>query len=265
MFAKILLGLCVICSWGAAFLTTGLFTGDPFGYSFLVILFLVFLLLLTPFALFLYLFPEDYTVFGAFGLGIAGFLPMALSWVSAIGMVVFFGGFFYWRYHIRWAVKTNLTPSPTFVLQGIGLFLSSLALFASLLFLASPAGKANESFTPTIPRSFFDAVYDPTSRFVLTRFVGESQGVASQEEATAVLKETLYKTLTIGLQQTAASYQRYIPFVFAAGAFFFLKGLFIFFKYGVEALVFLVVYLFLKLGILKKELVDVKKEVIKPV
>jgi len=263
MFEKILLGLCVICSWGAAFLTSGLFTADPFGYSFLVFLFLVFLLLLTPFALFLYLFPEDYTILGAFAAGMAGFLFLAPSWTALIGVAVVAGGFFYWRYSISWALKTNLAPSATFILQGMGLFLSSLALFASLLFLASPAGKANESFTPSIPRGFFDTIYEPTSRFVLTRFV-EQQGASASRQQEALLKETLYKTLNTGLQQTAASYQSYVPFVFAAGVFFFLKSLFVFFKYGVEAIVFALVYLFLKLGILKKEMIDAKKEVIRP-
>lgn len=263
-FAKILLGLCVICSWGAAFLTAGLFAGNPFGYLFLLLLFLVFLLLLTPFALFLYLFPKDDWVFGAFFLGMAGFVVLAPSFVTGVGILISFLGFFYWRVNIASALEAGLAPSSSFILEGMGLFLSSLALFGALLFLASPQGNSKEALIPAIPKSFFDAVYEPTSSFVLTRLMGGAQDASLPEENINAVKEALYQTLNTMLQKTAASYQRYIPFVFAAGVFFSLKGFFIFFKYGIQIMIFLLVHLFLRLGLLVKEFVEVKKQVIRP-
>jgi len=263
-FAKILWGVCVVCSWIAAFFAKEFFSGDPFSLSSILFLFGLFLLLLTPFALFLYLFPKDHWVFGAFFLGMAGFIVLAPSLVTGVGILISFLGFFYWRINVRSALEAGLAPSSSFILQGMGLFLSSLALFGSFLFFASNANRAKETFVPAIPKSFFDAIYEPTSSFVLTHLMEGAQDPSLPEENVNAVKDALYQTLNTTLQKTAAPYQRYIPFVFAAGVFLSLKGFFVFFKYGVQIMIFILIHLFLKLGLLAKEFVEVKKEVIRP-
>lgn len=256
---KTILVLSIFFSWGFGFLLWYIFSNNIELEAILSLVLGGVLLWLTPFAFLLLFFGSARFLILAFALGIAGFLFIAQTMYLGFGLLLLLLGFTYWLLRVRYARDSSPGFSVTHSLKGTGLFFTVLAAFGALLYFYSPFA-SRASLEPKLPEKFFDAVYYPLSTALLSQFGGTSQAELLTPEE---LKPQIYNVVNAALGEFAKKYQSYIPFAFAAGAFFFLRAVFIPIKYLLLLIVFLLVRFFLKLGWLKKEPVQVVKETVK--
>lgn len=260
-FAKALLIVSVLSCWGIALFTFKSFQAPSFSFAFFLELFGILLLWLTPLSLLILLSFTNWILLAAFFLGILGFLVISHSLYTVSGIVLLFFGFWYWRLRVALSLTNSQTFSPGALLSGISLFLTLLSLFASILYFDYPAAK-RASFEPKIPEKLFDAIYDPLSRTLLSELGGSSFSPLGKPSLQEIKRET-YNSINTVLKDIASSYARYIPLAFTVGVFLLLKGLLVPFQYLLLGVSALFIKLFLKMGLLHKETVEVPKEIIK--
>ena len=256
---KVFLIFSIVISWGFGFLVYTVLAGS---FSLQVMVGMLFggaLLWLAPFALLALISDEIGFSLGAFALGSLGFLFVAFNWYIALGLLLLLIGFAYWFLYARYGKNSVLRFSVTQILQGIGIFFTALALFGALLYYYSSLASRGKQ-EPVIPEKFFDIIYHPISQILLSQLPVIPHSQAPDPE---LLKPQIYRMANDVLAETAKKYQEYIPFAFAAAAFFALRAALFPFKYIFLAFTFLLVKFFIKIGLLKKETVQVEKEIVK--
>ena len=143
------------------------------------------------------------------------------------------------------------------MLKGMGIFFTIVAMFGGLLYFYSPF--ATRAFIePRVPEQFFEVIFRAFSGTIV-QFSGTAPDAINLEAA----RPEIYRITNAALGELAKRYQNYIPFVFAAGAFFFLKVIFSLFKYVLFGVTYLFVKFFTDRGWLHKEITQVPREVIK--
>lgn len=259
--AKILTVSSIGISWGIVALTGVLFTLPIFTLKFFISLVIILLTWLTPFTLMVYLLEDDRVVIGSFTLGVTGFIVLWPDVVVALMIVLAVGGLAYWRKRVKAHVLDTKKPSALNMIYGAGLLFTALSLLGSVLYINSPLGR-EAALVPQIPRSFFNAIYDPLSSIILQEYQ-DNVSALSQNPAQDRVRDELYRSANTALKDIATQYQHYIPFIFAAGVFFFLRILFVPIRYITVGLSWLIVELLLYLEVIKKETVTIEKEVLK--
>jgi hypothetical protein len=258
---KVLLVVSVLLSWGFGALIWFLFSS---GFSVELILSLIvlgILMWLTPFFFLSLFFKKLYIPLAAFVLGSLGFLLVEINIYIILGLVVLALGFIYWYMRVLYARDNAPGFSILHSFRGIGIFFTVVAAFGSLLYLYSPFSvRAYISLEPKVPEVFFEVVFRTFSRTSLFE-VGETSFNTVQDPS--ALKPQIYDLANEVLAELAQRYQRYIPFVFAAGAFIFLRVILFVLRYIIVGIIFLLVHFFLYLGLLHKGTVQVPREIVR--
>lgn len=137
--------------------------------------------------------------------------------------------------------------------RSLATFFTALAMFLSFIYY----GSIYQDPSPErllVPESTFTAsfkLFGPTLEANLPGFVANDK--TSGE---------LYNFTLSEIKKYAGDYIHYVPFLAAVSYFFLLKAVSIFFYYAALILIFVLLKLFISLGLIKKELVDAKKEVL---
>jgi len=256
---KTLLVASIFLSWGFGFLIWVLFQNDVAFQTTLSLILGGVLLWLTPFAFLALFFEEIRFPLFTFALGSFGFFLAVQNFYLSLGLLLLFLSFTYWFLRVRYARDTSPGFSVLHSMKGIGFFFTILAAFGGLVYSFSPFLSV-KSLEPKVPEKFFDVVYYPLSKTLLSQVPKDPRIKAPTPEE---LKPQIYQVVNAALGELALKYQRYIPFAFAAGAFFFLRAVFIPIKYLLLLITFLLVRIFLKVGWLHKEKVEMEREVVK--
>lgn len=218
----------------------------------------VLLLWMTPLALLTLFGRKVWYPLLAFMLGIGAFLVIAQTMYMLFGIVLFALGFVYWFMNVQYARKTETEFSAWNIFSGIGLFFTILAAFGGLVYYSSPL-RTQQWENPQVPEAFFDAVYTPVSSVLL----GALPNIPEYERPTPEqIKPEIYEIVNLGITQAVNNYQGYVPFAFAGGIFFLLRALLFPLSYLLFAIVYMVIQLFLRLGWLQKQTIQVPKEVV---
>ena len=247
----------VLISWIAAFFMQKIFAMDAFSLYFYVAMFAVFLCWLTPFSLLVLFCKERHYVLMSFLLGAAGFFILSQSLYAFIALTLLGLGFLYWQRQAQSFISNTRIFSLYATLQGFGLFLTTLSLFIAFFYFDSPFGKS-VSFEPKIPQNIYDFVYNQVSGSSFFQTNTKAPSVFPPEK----LKSMIYEEANDKFKKFTQQYIAYIPIVFAAGLFLALKGFFAPFKYLLLFVVFLMEKLLIALGVLKKQIIRVDKEII---
>lgn len=255
-FVKILLVAGVLISWVAVFFIQKIFATDAFSIAFYVEMFAVFLIWLTPFTLLLLFAKEKYHILASFALGAAGFFILSQSFYVSVGFLLLGLGFFYWQAQVKQAIDGARAFSVWKLLEGMGLFFTTLSLFVALFYFDSPFGKS-APFEPNIPKGMYDVFYDQVSSSSLFQMPANAPGVKQEK-----IKSSIYEQTNAAFRKMAMPYIQYFSIIFAAGLFLALRGFFFPFKYILVGVIYVATKLLLALGVLRKQTIQVDKEVI---
>lgn len=256
---KTLLIASVLLGWGFGFLISVLFAEHVSSRAVIGFVLGGLLVWLIPFALLVLLSDMVWMPLAAFGFGSLGFFLAVFNWYTGVSLLVLLVGFGYWIFSVRYGKDLAMTFSIGQILRGIGFFFTVLALFGSFLYFHSPFS-SSAKFNPVIPEQFFDIIYHPISQLFTSQLLATPYSQVVDPEAA---KPQIYLVVNGVLAEVAKKYQEYIPFAFAAAAFFFLRAIFIPFKYLLLGVTFLLVKVFLHIGWIRKEKISVEKEIVK--
>jgi len=195
----------------------------------------------------------------AFALGSLGFFFVAINVYMGLALIILIFGFTYWTMRVNYARQQYQGFSIAAMFSGMTMFLTILAAFGGLLYYYSPLATRDLS-NPRVPEKFFDVVYAPVSTIFnsFSQTLPEGQRVRAEQ-----IKPQIYQVVNASVAQLAREYQQYIPFLFAGGVFLFLRALFLPLSYGIFFVVFLLIKLFLAAGWLRKETIQMPREVIR--
>lgn len=256
---KGLLVLSIFLSWGFGFLLYYLFGGGFSLRTIVIALSAGVVFWLACFASLALLSEDIKRSVIAFALGSLGFFLVNVNIYLGLGLVILILGFIYWIMRVQYARQQYQGFSIAAMFSGMTMFLTILAAFGGLLYYYSPL-VARELSNPRVPEGFFNVVYTPVSTILdsFSQRLPEGQRLSAQE-----LKPQLYQIVNASLAQLAREYQQYIPFLFAGGVFLFLRALFLPLSYGIFFVVFLLIKLFLAAGWLRKETIQVPREIVR--
>lgn len=265
---KTLLITSVILSWLFSAVIWFLVFTDLDVWPLLGILLVSMLFWLTPFSLLLLFSSKTFSPIAAFSLGSLGFLVIGFQFYltsgvflpfvyTLLGVLLLILGFSYWALRVKHARVSDPAFSSMDIFKGMGLFFTVAALFGGLLYFYSPFA-TRALLEPRVPEKFFEVIFRVFAGTIV-QFSGTGPDAINPEAA----RPEIYRIINAALAELAQRYQGYIPFVFAAGAFFFLKVMFSLFKYAVFGMTYLFVKFFTDRGWLHKEVTQVPREVIK--